>query len=315
MANILINYGVPRQGFDDVLTGHTLHIPTPGRMFTEEELAHILPTADAVVACTAFPASMVEAAANLKLICAYGAGYDSIDVAAATRAGVMVCNIPDTVTDATAEVAFAHMLGLARRMPFFDKAVRQPEQCLFRMGENMGTTLKGATLGIVGMGRIGGKVADFGRLMGMKVLYHSRSPKPDRDVLGDVRVTLPELMSQADFVSLHCPSTPETRGLISREMLSLMKPTAYLINTARGPVIDQDALIDALRSHAIAGAGLDVFPDEPNVSPDLCALNNAILTPHIGSNTAGTRYQMAAEASRQILRVLAGEKPENWING
>lgn len=313
MANILINYGVPRQGFDDVLVGHTLFIPAPGKTFSAEELSRLLPLTDAAVACTAFPAAHVEAAPNLKLICAYGAGYDSIDVAAANRAGVMVCNIPDTVTDATAEVAIAHLLGLARRMPFFDKAIRQPGQKLFRMGENMGTTLKGAVLGIVGMGRIGGKVADFGRLMGMKVLYYSRSAKPSQEALGDQYTTLPQLMKESDFISLHCPSTPETRNLINREMLSLMKPTACLINTARGPILDQEALIDALSSHSIAGAGLDVFPDEPNVNPALCALNNVILTPHIGSNTAGTRYDMAAEASRQILRVLDGKKPENLI--
>lgn len=314
MANILVTYGVPREGFDDVLAGHTLHIPAPGKTFTQEELNKLLPQTDAVVACTAFPAPMIEAAPHLRLICAYGAGYDSIDVAAATKAGVMVCNIPDTVTDATAEVAISHLLGLARRMPFFDKAIRQPGQQLFRMGENMGTTLKGATLGIVGMGRIGGKVADFGRLMGMKVLYYSRSQKPERDQLGDKRVSLPELMAQSDFISLHCPSTPETRGIINDDMLSLMKPTAYLINTARGPVIDEAALVEALENRTIGGAGLDVFPEEPKVSPALCALDNVILTPHIGSNTAGTRYTMAAEAGRQILRILDGKLPENLIN-
>lgn len=316
MAHILITYGVPREGFEDVLAGHTLHIPAPGCVFTDEELSRILPETEAVVACTAFPASMIRMAPKLRLICAYGAGYDSIDVNAATEAGVMVCNIPDTVTSATAEVAIAHMLGLARRMPYFDRAVRQ-EDCrrFFRMGENMGATLKGAALGIVGMGRIGGKVADFGRLMGMKVLYTSRSPKPERDALGDVRVSLEQLMTQADFISLHCPSTPETRGLINADMLSLMKPTAYLINTARGPVIDEEALLDALTRRSIAGAGLDVFPGEPDINPAFWQLDNVILTPHIGSNTAGTRYDMAAEAGRQILRVLAGNKPENLING
>ena len=124
-----------------------------------------------------------------------------------------------------------------------------------------------------------------------------------------------QLMAQADFVSLHCPSTPETRGLINGEMLGLMKPTAYLINTARGPVIDEPALLDALTRRSIAGAGLDVFPGEPHINPALWQLDNVILTPHIGSNTAGTRYDMAAEAGRQILRVLAGDKPENLING
>ena len=169
-------------------------------------------------------------------------------------------------------------------------------------------------MGVAGMGRIGGRVADFARLMGMRVLYASRTPKPGRDALGDVRVPLPELMARSDFISVHCPRTTQTEGLISREMLALMKPTAYLINTARGPVVDEAALIEALRARRIAGAALDVFVGEPDINPAFAALDNVILTPHAGSNTLHARNEMARAASRRILDRLAGRVPENLLN-
>lgn len=182
------------------------------------------------------------------------------------------------------------------------------------MGRRMGTSLEGATLGIVGMGRIGGRVADFGRVMGMKVLYTARTPKPDRDALGDRHVSLATLMAESDFISVHCPHTPETHGLISREQLSLMKPTAFIINTARGPVVDESALLSALQKRKIAGAGLDVYVGEPNVNPSFFALDNVLLTPHVGSNTGHARYEMARQASERMLDVLAGRTPANLLN-
>lgn len=314
MADIVVTYGVPADGFCS-LKGHTVHIPAPGVHFSREELLQLLPKADAVLACKAFDRELVEAGQNLKLIVCYGAGYDSIDVAAATERGIPVANTPDSVTAPTAELAIALLMALARRVPEFNQRVRtmQPSD-LFVLGKYMGTSLEGATLGIVGMGRIGAKVADFGRLMGMRVLYHARTPKPERDALGDQRVPLDELMTQSDFVSLHCPHTPETTGLISRERLALMKPGAYLVNTARGPVVDEAALIDALRERKIAGAALDVYVGEPNVNPAFFELDNVLLTPHVGSNTLHARNQMAEAASERILAVLDGRIPPNVIN-
>ena len=165
-----------------------------------------------------------------------------------------------------------------------------------------------------GMGRIGGRVADFAHLMGMRVLYTARTPKPERDALGDTRVSLEDLMKNSDFITLHCPHTPQTEGMISREMIALMKPTAYLINTARGPVVDEDALIEALRAHRIAGAALDVFASEPDINPAFAALDNVLLTPHAGSNTLHARNEMARAASRRILDRLAGRIPQNLLN-
>lgn len=316
VATIIVSFGVPADGFYPLYEKqHTVHIPPAGTRFSEEEMLRLLPDADAVLACTAFPRKLVEAGKKLKLIVCYGAGYDSIDVKAATEHGIPVVNIPDTVTAATAELAMTHMMSMARRIRELDGLVRTmaPGE-LFVMGRRMGTCMEGAVLGIVGMGRIGGRVADFGRAMGMKILYTARNPKPERDALGDRHVDLPTLMKESDFISLHCPHTPETTGLISREMLALMKPTAFLVNTARGPVLDEEALIDALRQKKIAGAALDVYIGEPNVNPAFFELDNVQLTPHSGSNTLATRNQMAEAASYQMLAAFARQPLQNLLN-
>lgn len=314
MADIIVTYGVPSDGFA-ALKEHTVHIPAQGTSFSNDELMALLPNADALVACKAITREMISVAKKLKLIVCYGAGYDAIDIAAATEHGVMVANTPDCVTAPTAELAIAHLTALARRIPEFNQRVRtmKPED-LFVMGKFMGTSLEGATLGIVGMGRIGGKVADFGRLMGMRVLYTARTPKPERDALGDEHVSLEEVMAQSDFISLHCPHTPQTYHIVSRSMIGLMKPTAYLINTARGPVVDEEALIEALQKKRIAGAALDVFTGEPHVNPAFFALDNVHLTPHVGSNTLHARNEMARAASQRILAVLDGKLPQNLLN-
>ncbi len=315
MAKIVVTYGVPAQGFYDHLGGHEICIPDSLRGYTKEELLAILPDADAVVACTAVDADMIAVARKLKLIVCYGAGYDAIDVAAATRAGIMVANTPDAVTAPTAELAIALLTGIARRIGELDSLLRTtPSAQVFGMGKYMGASLAGQTLGIVGMGRIGAKVADFGRFMGMKVLYTARTPKPHRDEAGDIRVSLPELMAQSDYISLHCPATPETAKLISRELLAMVKPTACLVNTARGAVLDEAALLEALTEKRIAGAALDVYPDEPHVNPELLKYRNVLLTPHCGSNTHQARYEMARQAAQRIRTVLAGGLPENLLN-
>lgn len=314
MATIIVTHGIPDAGFQ-ALSDHTLHIPPKLQAFSREELLQLLPAADAVLACKAFDRELIEAAPKLKLIVCYGAGYDSIDVAAATERGIMVCNTPECVTAPTAEHAIALMMGLAKRIPEYDGRVRsmKPED-LFVMGKYMSTSLEGATLGIVGMGRIGSKVADFGRLMGMRVLYTAHAPKPEREALGDQYVHLPELMKESDFISLHCPHNQETHHIISGDMLSLMKPSAYLINTARGPVIDEEALISTLKKCRIAGAALDVYTGEPYVNPGFFELSNVLLTPHCGSNTLHARNHMARAASKRILDMLNEQIPENLLN-
>lgn len=314
MAKIIVTYGVPADGFS-LLAGHEIVIPPHGTAFSREQLIGLLPDADAVLACTALDREMIAAAKKLQLIVCYGAGYDAIDVAAATSHGIPVVNTPECVTRPTAEMAIALITSLARRLPELNALMHtRPPRELFGMGRRMGTSLDGSVLGVVGMGRIGGRVADFAHLMGMRVLYTARTPKPERDKLGDTRVSLEDLMKNSDFITLHCPHTPQTEGMISREMIALMKPTAYLINTARGPVVDEDALIEALRAHRIAGAALDVFASEPDINPAFAALDNVLLTPHAGSNTLHARNEMARAASRRILDRLAGRIPQNLLN-
>lgn len=313
MPRVLVTNGVPMDGFA-LPNGFEVLYPGEGKAFTREEMLALLPKADAVLVCSALNAELIQAGTHLKLIVCYGAGYDSIDVSAATAVGIPVTNMPDSVTEATAELAFSMILCLARRLCEMDRQMRGEAAAAFGIGKRMGTSVRGKTLGIVGMGRIGARVADFGRCMGMRVIYHARSPKPAQERLGAVRCSLMELMARADFVSLHCPLTPETDGMITRELLASMKKTAYLVNTARGRVIDEDALLELLKEKRIAGAGIDVFIGEPNIRPEWVTLENVLLTPHIGSNTAEARREMMAAARDRIVDALAGRRPQNLIN-
>ena len=312
MAVVLITHGIPTAGLE-ALSGHEIIIPEPLAAFTMEELEKLIPQADAVIAGGKLPGEVIRAGKKLRIIANYGAGYDGVDIAAAAACGVPVTNIPETVTDATAELAIGLMLAVSRRIGEMNLRLRREDSVsLFGMGRFMGNTLRGRTLGIIGCGRIGGRVAEMARALGMRVLAFSR-----RGVDASVAeyADLPTLLAQADVISLHCPSTPETRHLLNAAALSKMKDGAIVINTARGAVIDHEALLEALRSGKLAGVGLDVFPEEPHIPAGLLELDNVVCTPHVGSNTAQTRADMAAACARQILDVLAGKRPENIVNG
>ena len=312
MAKIVITHGLPIEGFD-LLREHEIVIPALLESFTGEELRELIADADAVVAGGAMPADIIEAAGRLKIIANYGAGYDRVDIHAAAARGILVTNIPEAVTDVTAELAVALMLAVARRVGEMNLRVRREEpSTLFGMGRYMGMTLRGKTLGIFGCGRIGGKVAQTAKVLGMRVTGYSRGGV-DPFVAEPVRFD--QLIEQSDVLSLHCPLTDATRGIISREVIEHMKPGAILINTARGAVVDNDALADAVASGHLAGAGLDVYPDEPNISQKLLEQERIVLTPHVGSNTLEDRIEMARACSRQILAVLSGQRPDNIVNG
>lgn len=315
MATILITHGIPLQGWT-LPQGHTTWHPKEGGRFSREELLGLLPEADAVLACGDFGADRIQAGEKLKLIVCYGAGYERVDLQEATRRGIPVVNIPQAVVHPTAELALALIMSLARRIPMLDREMRGPQpESAFGMGKAMGVSLHGSTLGIVGMGNIGSRVAEVARALGMGILYHARGPKPEQDAAGARFCSLAELMAEADFVSLHCPLTPETRGLITRELLFSMKPTAFLVNTARGPVVDEDALLEALGQSRIAGAGLDVFVGEPRINPLFRSLPNVIMTPHVGSNTLQARREMAETASLVIWEaLLEGKRPHHLLN-
>jgi len=264
----------------------------------------------------AVDAELLDAAPRLRVVSNMAVGYNNIDVAAATARGIVVTNTPGILTEATAELAFALILAAARRVVDLDRRTRAGEWTCWAPLLFLSREVSGKTLGVVGLGRIGRAVARRARAFGMRVLYHSRSrleAAEERD-LGVEYAEKDELLATADFVSLHVPLSAETRHLIGRRELDLMKPTAYLINTSRGPVVDEAALVEALKARRIEGAGLDVYENEPMLAPGLAALDNAVLLPHVGSATVETRAKMARMAAENLLSALRGERPAHVVN-
>ena len=252
----------------------------------------------------------------LKVIANYGVGFEHIDLDAATRRGIPVTNTPGVLTETTADLAFALILATARRVVAGDQRVRQGKFQYWAPLLFLGQEVNGKTLGIIGMGRIGKAVARRAAGFGMKLLYHSRtrlSPLEEQE-LGASLQPLETLLREADFVTLHVPLTPHTRHLIGSRELELMKDSAFLINTARGPVVDEAALVAALRQGQIRGAGLDVYEKEPELSPGLADLENVVLLPHLGSATVETRTRMAVMAAENLLAGLRGDPPPNCLN-
>ena len=278
---------------------------------TEDGLIDLIGDAEALVpGLERVGARVFDAAPQLRVVSAQGVGYDHIDVEEATRRGIAVCICAGCNNHSVAELAFGMMLGLARRVPEADAAVRAGG-----WSRLVGTELWGATLGIVGLGRVGRSTALIGRGFGMRVLA--------TDIAWDITfanqhdidyVPLPRLLRESDFVSLHCPLTPQTRGLIGDAALARMKPGAILINTARGPIVDEAALVRALRERRIAGAGLDVFETEPRPNNPFIDLPNAILTPHLGGATRQATDRALELALLNITQVLQGQAPVCRVN-
>ena len=259
--------------------------------------------------------AMMAAADRLKVISNYAAGLDNVDIPAATRRGIRVTHTPGVLTEATADLAWALILAAARRIVEGDRLVRGGGFSGWGPNLLVGGAVGGKRLGVVGAGRIGTAVALRSRGFGMEVLYASRRTNPKiESELGARQADLDTLLSESDFVTLHCPLTPETRGMIGEGAFRRMKPTAYLINTARGPIVDEAALARALWEGRIAGAGLDVFEREPKVHPDLLGLPNVVLAPHAGSATREARLAMADLACENLIRALRGERPPHPAN-
>ncbi|WJL96969.1 D-glycerate dehydrogenase [Microbacterium sp. ET2] len=254
--------------------------------------------------------AVIEAGGALEVVSTVAAGYDNIDVAAAVERGVEVCHTPDALTDATADLTMALLLAAARRLPENDGFLREGGRILWRLEQPlMGLDVSGTTIGIVGAGKIGTAVARRARAFGMRIVYTGRSgwDRPIEEELSATRCELDELVRTADVVSLHVPLTDATRGMIDAQVLQAMKPSALLINTSRGALVDEDALADALESGWISGVGLDVFADEPAVNERLLALRErVVLTPHMGSATEGTRRAMLATAVDNVIAALRG---------
>lgn len=261
-------------------------------------------------------AELMDRARNLKVVSNYAVGFDNIDVAAATKRGIMATNTPGVLTETTADLAFALLMAAARRLVEGDKYVRKGKWMTWGPMLLLGRDVYGATLGLIGLGRIGYAVAKRAKGFDMKVLYHDiyRNEQAEKE-LGLEYVDLETLLRQSDFISLHVPLTPDTRHLINERTLSLMKETAILINTARGPVVDEKALYEALADKRIAAAGLDVLdPEPPKMDNPLLKLDNVTILPHIASASVATRTKMATIAATNLVAGLKGETPPNLLN-
>ncbi|MEK7507305.1 MAG: D-glycerate dehydrogenase [Patescibacteria group bacterium] len=253
---------------------------------------------------------------TLKIIANYAVGFDNIDLAAAKQRSIMVTNTPDVLTNTVAEHTFALMLAIAHRIAEADRFSRAGKYSAWGPELLLGADVSGKTLGVIGLGRIGSRVAYHAvRGFEMKVLYTDIQPSGDfeKEFGAVFAANIDELLSQSDFVSIHVPLLDSTRHLINAERLKMMKPTAYLINTSRGPIVDEAALAAALKNATIAGAALDVFENEPQIHPGLLTLENVILTPHIASATRETRDKMAILAAENIIEALEGRIPPNLI--
>jgi glyoxylate reductase len=316
-ATVVLSRWLP-DSFTDSLEEHCRIVrPAVDTAFTREELLAAVKDCDAILAVgdRIDEAVCAAAAPTCRVVANFGVGYNNIDVPAATAHGMWVTNTPDVVTDATADLAWALLLAAARRLGECDRLTRAGQWKSWGPLFMLGRDVTGATLGIVGGGRIGLAMAKRALGFNMDILYTANSPKADFEkATGGRFVDLPTLLRSADFVSLHVPLTDTTHHLIGAPELAMMKKTAILVNTARGPVVDERALVAALENGTIAGAGLDVFENEPQIEPGLLKLDNVVLAPHVGSATLETRTGIARMACRNILAALRNELPPNCLN-
>jgi len=293
-----------------------VHANLEDRGLSPEDLRAAVPGHEAILCLLTdrIDAPILEAARGCRVVANMAVGYNNIDVAAATRLGILVTNTPGVLTEATADLTWALILAVARRVAEGDAEMRAGRFPGWGPLYMLGGEVTGATLGLVGPGRIAQAVAARAVGFRMPLLYHGRGPSPALEALGARRAGLDELLAGSDFVSLHVPLAAETRHLIDARSLAMMKPTAYLINTSRGPVVDEPALVAALRTGRIAGAGLDVYEDEPAMAAGLADCPTAVLLPHLGSATRATRAAMARMAAENVAAVLQGARPPNLVN-
>ncbi len=318
MSKIVVTGRIPEVAVEMLRAEHEVDAWSAAESMSREELLSRVVGADALVTLLTerVDAELLDAAGpQLQVVANVAVGYDNIDVPACVERGVTATNTPGVLTEATADTTFALILMATRRTGEGERVIRSGQPWKWGMFYLLGTGLQGKTLGVVGMGAIGVATARRARAFGMNVIYQSLfelSPEVAAE-LGSRRVELDELLATADVVSLHCPYTPETHHLIGAAQFAAMRETAYLVNTARGPIVDEAALVDALRDGQIAGAGLDVYEREPLVHPGLLELENVALLPHLGSATIETRTAMATLAAENALAVLRSEHPPTPI--
>ncbi|SKB32499.1 2-hydroxyacid dehydrogenase family protein [Macellibacteroides fermentans] len=312
MKKILVTFDMFREGFAELENKYEVTFPK-GRDFSYDEISEMIPQYDVLCSMFDFPVdkALIDRGVNLKLIANYAVGYNNIDVAYALSKGLTVANTPDPVTAPTANLALGLMLDTARRITECDRKLRTLGKAM-KVGvlENLGVSITGQTLGIIGLGRIGKALCKRARACGMNVIYNNRRPLyiEEETKLGASFVSMEELLAQSDFVSLNVPYNQDTYHIIGEPELKQMKPSAILINTGRGPLVDEHALVKALQEGIIRGAGLDVFEFGDYPLPELLEMDNVVLTPHIGTQTMDARIAMARAVANNVIGFLEGDR-------
>lgn len=318
MKKVLITYRLKPEGLKELEGKYEITQPEEKSIFSKEEVIEMIPEFEVLIPNFSFytDKDIIDNGTKLELISNYGVGYNNIDVDYATKKGVVVTNIPNSTREPTAEFAFALLLAAGRRIGYYDRKLRTPEGVSWGVYAESGMPIYGKKLGIIGMGRIGQSLARRAVASGMKIMYHNRNrlnPQIEQQYNAQY-VSLDELLRTADYISLNAPSTPETVKMIGEEELNKMKPTAVFINTARGNMVDEKALAKALRENKIWAAALDVFENEPHISPELLELDNVLLAPHAGTKTMEDRINMSIEMVRNIIGFYEGTYEISRVN-
>jgi glyoxylate reductase len=317
MFKVFVTRAIPEEGLELLKKYCEVEVSPYDRMLTKEELLEKIKDKDAVITqlTDRVDKEFFEAAKNVKIVANYAVGFDNIDLEEATKRGVYITNTPDVLTNATAELAWALLFAAARRVVEADKFMRAGKFQGWAPMLFLGKGVTGKTLGVIGAGRIGQAFAKMAKGFEMKILYNARTPKPEFEKeTGAKYVDLDTLLKESDFVSIHVPLTPDTRHLIGERELKLMKNSAILINTGRGPVVDEKALVRALKEKWIYAAGLDVYEREPEFEKELAELDNVVMLPHIGSATEEARRDMSVLVAQNIIDVIEGRVPRTLVN-
>lgn len=311
MKKVLMGYNFKREGFESLESKFEVIYPDKER-FTKEEIIAKITDVEVLVPNFSFQtdAGIIDAGKKLRLIANFGVGYNNIDVVYAAQKGVVVTNTPQSVLEPTAELCFALLMATARRIGYYNNKLHAGERVGWGLFDDLGLPVYGQTLGIVGMGRIGQAVARRAAASGMRIIYYNRRrlDKTIEDKYNARFVDFDVLLKESDFVSLNAPATAETYHLMGENEFKKMKDTAVLINTARGSLVDEKALIQALRNKEIFAAGLDVFENEPKISPEFREFDNVVLTPHVGTQTYTGRMEMEREVARNIIHFFEGKR-------
>ena len=305
MKKILIAYRLKSEGLKALQDNYEITMPSDKSIFSKEEVLERIEDYEVLVPNFSFytDKEIMDKGTKLELISNYGVGFNNIDIDYATKKGIVVTNIPETTREPTAELAFALIMGAARRIGYYDRKLRTPEGVSWGVYKGGGLPVFGKTLGIIGMGRIGQSIARRAIASGMEIVYNNRNrlPKEIESQYNAKYVTFENLITDSDFISLNAPSTAETHHLFGEKEFKMMKPTAIFINTARGDMVDEKALAKALKEKQIWAAGLDVFENEPHILPELLELDNVLLAPHAGTKTLEDRIKMSIEMSQNII--------------